>query len=331
MLYPLKFKPILKSVIWGGHKLAAAGKKLPAGIKPGDPVGESWEISTVPKNISVAANGYLKSNNLQELLEVYMGDLAGDSVYERYGLEFPVLIKFIDAREPLSIQVHPGDELAVERHGARGKTEMWYIVDCEPGAYLYAGFNREVTPQQYLDAVDEGRLSELLNRYEVNKGDVYFIPAGTVHAIGAGIVLAEIQETSDITYRIDDCGRTDANGKPRKLHIAESVDAIDFTHGKDYMRPTAPQPDTVREIVNCPWFTTNIVCIGDQQGREGRMARDYDSMDSFVAYVCVDGTITVSTDQGAETLSKYECLLIPAEIDEVTLSGSGILLEVYIR
>ncbi len=330
MLYPLKFKPILKSVIWGGRRLAAAGKKLPAKMSSDAPIGESWEISAVDGNISVVAEGFLKSNDLQELTEVYMGDLVGDRVYEKYGLEFPVLIKFIDARDKLSIQVHPNDELAMERHRSRGKTEMWYVADCDSGAYIYAGFNREVTPQQYLEAVGNGRLSELLTRYEVKKGDVYFIPAGTVHAIGAGCLLAEIQETSDITYRIDDWGRTRADGQPRELHIAESVDAIDFSHRGEYMRPTAPQPDTVREIVSCPWFTTDIVRIGDG-AREGGMVRDYATLDSFVAYICVDGSLTVATAGGTASLSQYECLLIPAETDEVSLSGSGTILEVFIK
>ncbi len=327
--------------------MVAAGKRLPKTIKAGDPVGESWEISGVDKNISVTTNGYLKSNNLQELTEVYMGELVGDKVYEKYGLEFPVLIKFIDAREALSIQVHPDDELAAERHGTRGKTEMWYVVDCDPGAYLYVGFNREVTREQYLEAVGAGRLGELLARYEVKRGDVYFIPAGTVHAIGAGCLLAEIQETSDITYRIDDWGRVGADGRPRKLHIEESVDAIDFSYGKEYMHATAPQPNTVREIASCPWFTTNIVRVGGaghgggstevggardaDNGSEGRMVRDYASLDSFVAYICVEGSLTVSTVEGTETLSKYESLLIPAEMDEVTLSGNGTLLEVFIK
>jgi mannose-6-phosphate isomerase len=325
MLYPLKFKPIMKSILWGGHKLAGAGKQLPKNMNADAPIGESWEISGVEGNVSVVANGYLKANDLQELTEVYMGDLVGEKVYERYGLEFPVLIKFIDARDTLSIQVHPDDELAAERHGTRGKTEMWYVVDCEQGAYLYVGFNREVTQEQYLDAVGKGTLSELLTRYEVRRGDVYFIPAGTVHAIGAGCLLAEIQETSDITYRIDDWGRTGADGRPRELHIEESVGAIDFSHGKEYLHATAPQPDTVREIASCPWFTTNIVCVGE------RMVRNHAALDSFVVYLCVAGSLTVATAEGTETLSQYESLLIPAETDEVILSGSGTLLEVFMK
>lgn len=325
MLYPLKFKPILTCPIWGGQKLVEAGRRLPAGTAPGTPVGESWEISGVDNNVSVVANGKLKSNDLQELIEVFMGDLVGDKVYDAYGQEFPVLIKFIDARDVLSVQVHPGDDLAGERHGTRGKTEMWYVVDCEPGACLYVGFNREVTREEYVQAVSEGRVSELLGRYEVRKGDAYFIPAGTVHAIGAGIMIAEIQETSDITYRIDDWGRVGDDGKPRKLHIAEALDAIDFSYRKDYLRVTGAQPNTVRELVSTPYFTTNIIHL------DGEMTRGYVSLDSFVAYVCTEGGFTAATDEGSEKVNAPESLLIPAEIDEVRLRGKGTLLEVFIK
>ena len=183
MLYPLKFKPLYKERIWGGQRLASAmGKKLPEGVK----IGESWEISGVEGDVSVVANGCLKSNNLQELIEVYMGDLVGEKIYDKYGLEFPVLIKLIDAEDVLSIQVHPDDKLAEERHHSYGKTEMWYVIAAEPGASLYVGFNRQVTRQEYLDAVAAGTLPSLLNKVEVKAGDAYFIPAGTVHAIGAG-------------------------------------------------------------------------------------------------------------------------------------------------
>lgn len=221
MLYPLKFKPILKSQIWGGDRLVKAGKRLPAKLSAAaGSIGESWEISGVEGDVSVVSNGFLKSNNLEEITEVYMGDLVGEKVYDTYGLEFPVLVKFIDAHDVLSVQVHPDDGLARERHGSRGKTEMWYVADCEPGAYLYVGFNRPVTRDEYLRAVSEGTLTDLLMRYEVRKGDAYYIPAGTVHAIGPGLLIAEIQETSDITYRISDWGRLGRDGKPRQLHTA---------------------------------------------------------------------------------------------------------------
>lgn len=325
MLYPLKFKPILKSQIWGGDRLVKAGKKLPAKLKDAaDSIGESWEISGVEGNISVVSNGFLKSNNLEEISEVYMGDLLGDKVYDTYGLEFPILIKYIDAHDVLSVQVHPDDELAERRHGTRGKTEMWYVIDCEPGAYLYVGFNRPVTREQYLAAVADGTLTDLLMRYEVRKGDAYYIPAGTVHAIGPGLLIAEIQETSDITYRISDWGRVGKDGKPRQLHTAEATDAIDFEYGKEYFRSVRPSVNSAGEIVSTPYFTTNILNI------DGELRRDYSELDSFVACLCTEGRVTIETEGGSEPLSGLESLLIPAEADEVTFKGKGTVLEVYI-
>lgn len=325
MLYPLKFKPILTFPIWGGQNLVKAGRDLPQGVEPGTPVGESWEVSGVDGSVSVVTNGFLESNDLQELIEVYMGDLVGEKIYEKYGLEFPVLIKFIDARDVLSVQVHPDDELSEERHGQRGKTEMWYVVDCEPGASLYVGFKEGVTREDYLKAVEEGKVSELLQRYEVRKGDTFFIPAGTVHAIGAGLLVAEIQETSDITYRIDDWGRVGTDGKPREMHVEEALDAIDFSFGKEYLKVVAPQPNTVRELVSSPYFTTNIIHL------DGEMNRDYARFDSFVAYVCTEGEFTVNAEGNSESVSEMSSVLIPAEIDEVRLSGKATLLEVFIK
>jgi len=323
MLYPLKFKPILKSMLWGGSKLVDAGKKLPRNMKPGTPVGESWEISGVENNTSVISNGFLKSNNLTEAVEVYMGELVGDAVYEKYGFDFPVLIKFIDARDMLSLQVHPGDELALERHGARGKTEMWYVVDHEPGAFIYLGFNRRVTREEYLGAVDKGRLEDLLEKYEVKKGDAFYIPAGTVHAIGKGILIAEIQETSDITYRIDDWGRVDAGGEPRRLHTEEAAGAIDFGYREDFKRVVTPRPGSSAGLVESPYFTAGILWV------EGKMNRDYAPLDSFVAYVCTEGEAVITWEGGTERISALESVLIPADIDEITLSGKATILEVH--
>lgn len=323
MLYPLRFKPIMKPLVWGGHKLAAAGKKLPRNISLETKIGESWEISGVPKNISVASNGFLKSNNLQELIEVYMGDLVGDAVFEKYGLEFPVLIKFIDAGDMLSLQVHPGDELAGEKHGLRGKTEMWYVVDHEPGAFLYLGFKRTVSRGEYLRAVADGTLPDLLERYEVKKGDTFYIPAGTVHAIGKGVLVAEIQETSDLTYRISDWGRTGEDGKPRELHTEEALEAIDFTYREDYKRVVVPVANGTAGLVGSPFFTTGIIWV------DGKLPRDYASLDSFVAYVCTEGEAEVIWDGGREKISAMQSLLIPADIDDITLSGKATILEVH--
>lgn len=305
--------------------MVKAGKKLPKALAAeADRIGESWEISGVEGSVSVVANGFLRSNNLEEIIEVYMGDLVGDRIYDTYGLEFPILVKFIDARDVLSVQVHPGDELAEERHGSRGKTEMWYVVDCEPGAYLYVGFNRPVTKEEYLRAVEEGTLTDMLQRYDVKRGDAYYIPAGTVHAIGPGLLVAEIQETSDVTYRISDWGRTDKEGKPRPLHTAQATDAIDFEYGKEYRRAVDASAGTVSEIVSTPYFTTNLVSV------LGEVHRDYASLDSFVAYVCTAGKLDIFTDGGNESIGALQSLLLPAEIDEAVIKGEGTLLEIYI-
>ena len=230
MLYPIKFIPRLKERLWGGHELLAsvkAGKG--ATIDPAKCYGESWELSAVPGDESVVANGLLKKNTIEEIIEVYMGSLIGEKNYERYGLTFPLLIKSLDCHDVLSVQVHPNDELAAERHNSYGKTEMWYVSGCEEGAALYVGFkDTSITREEYLAAVNEDRLPEILNRVEVKVGDVFFIPAGTVHALGKGIEVLEIQQTSDVTYRLYDWNRVDDNGNPRELHTALAVDAIDF-------------------------------------------------------------------------------------------------------
>lgn len=322
MLYPLKFKPLYKERIWGGQRLASAmGKKVPEGVK----IGESWEISGVEGDVSVVANGCLKGNDLQELIEVYMGDLVGEKIYDRYGLEFPVLIKLIDAEDVLSIQVHPDDRLAEERHHSYGKTEMWYMIAAEPGASLYVGFNRQVTRQEYLDAVAAGTLPSLLNKVEVKAGDAYFIPAGTVHAIGKGLLIAEIQQTSDITYRVDDWGRVGADGKPRELHTELAVDAIDFGAPQNYDVTSAPVLNTPVQIKECPYFTTNVIQI------HGMVERDFTRLDSFVIYICLGGELQVRGAEGSTSLVRGETTLVPAEEEEIVLEGQGTVLEVYIR
>lgn len=306
--------------------MVKSGKRLPKALAAeADRIGESWEISGVEGDISVVANGFLRSNNLEEIIEVYMGDLVGESIYDTYGLEFPILVKFIDARDVLSVQVHPSDELAEERHGSRGKTEMWYVVDCDPGACIYVGFNRPVSREDYLRAVDEGTVTDMLQRYEVKKGDAFYIPAGTIHAIGAGMLIAEIQETSDITYRISDWGRTGEDGKPRTLHIAEAADAVDFDYGKEYMKALNPAPGTITQILSTPYFTTNLLNVS------GKMCRDYDSLDSFVAYICTAEKLSLHTAQGDENIAALESILLPASIDEAVIEGEGTLLEVYIN
>ncbi|MDE7356372.1 MAG: class I mannose-6-phosphate isomerase [Rikenellaceae bacterium] len=321
MLYPLKFKPLYKERIWGGRRMEAAfGKKLPAGKK----IGESWELSGVQGDVSVVSNGKLAGNDIEELVEVYMGDLVGDAVYERFGQEFPLLIKFIDAADILSIQVHPDDDLAAERHNAYGKTEMWYVLDSDPGAELCVGFNRKVSRQEYLESVEAGSLPELLSRIKVKPGDAYFIPAGTIHAIGKGLMVAEIQQTSDITYRVFDWNRVDDKGNPRQLHTELAVDAINFADTDNYNVTVSPKAGEAAMMQSCKYFASSVLAV------DGAMTRPYVELDSFVIYICLEGSADVVWSGGRESVTKGETMLVPAVIDEVTLEGNAKIIEVYI-
>ena len=275
-------------------------------------------------DLSVVKNGYLAGNDIEELTEVYMGDLVGDSVYERFGVEFPLLIKFIDAAQALSVQVHPGDELAAERHGAYGKTEMWYILDSEPGAGIYLGFNRDVTLDEYASAVENGTLPELLEYVEVEPGDAYFIPSGTVHAIDKGVTLAEIQQTSDITYRLFDWNRTDKEGNPRQLHTELAAEAIDFERRDDLNVTVAPVKGQAVRMQSCRYFASSVLSV------DGSMTRPYMEIDSFIIYVCTKGSAEMVWDGGRDRIGKGETVLVPAEIDEITLEGRAEIIEVYI-
>ena len=321
-LYPLKFKPILKDKIWGGPKLRDV-----LGKNASDKAGESWEISGVEGDISVAENGFLAGNSLQDLAEIYMGDLLGDSIYERYGVEFPLLIKFIDAADFLSVQVHPDDALARERHNSYGKTEMWYIVESDKGQ-LNAGFSRELDREQYLQHLNGGTLKEILNFEAVAPGDIYFMPAGRVHAIGPGVLLAEIQQTSDVTYRIYDWDRTDDQGKPRELHTDLALDAIDFSFQKQYKTPYQALNNSTVNAVDSPFFTTSVIQL------DRPVEKDLNLIDSFVIYMCMEGSAGITYGKGAvETIKKGETILIPAEIKNLALipTEASILLEVYIK
>ena len=328
MLYPIRFTPLLKERIWGGKTLLANAKQGKAKkIDATQPYGESWELSAVKGDESVVANGFLKRNNIEEIIEVYMGNLIGDKIYEKYGLTFPLLIKSLDCHDVLSVQVHPDDELAAERHNSYGKTEMWYIVDAEPGAFIYIGFNRkDITREEYIAAINEGRLPELLNKVEVKPGDTFFIPAGTIHALGKGVVVLEIQQTSDVTYRVYDWERVDDNGNPRELHTALAVDAIDFASDKDkcIMR-YEPKKNASTQMVKCDYFTTNIVEL------EGSTERELESIDSFVLYICAEGEADVCMGDNKEHLEPFDLVMIPAEADSVKLCGNAKLLEVYIE
>ncbi len=323
-LYPLKFEPICLEKIWGGNRLKTLlGKKYNA-----KNCGESWEISGVEGNISLVSNGFLKGNDLSELIEIYMGELVGDKVYEQFGLEFPLLIKFIDAQDDLSIQVHPNDELSKERHNAYGKTEMWYVVDVAEGALINSGFNQPVDREKYLENLENENLTEILKYDEAKVGDVYFIPAGRVHAIGKGSLVAEIQQTSDVTYRIFDYNRKDDKGNLRELHNDLAIDAIDFSYLDDYKTKYAAELNKSTEIVSCKYFTTNILEF------DRTIDKDYNSLDSFVIYITLEGNFGVETEEGTEQVAKGETILIPASIEFVKLNpqnGKVKLLEVYIR
>ena len=325
MLYPLKFKPRLKERIWGGSVLIAKKGKAAGRVDVSKKYGESWDLSCVQGDISKVASGALKGNDLAELIEVYMGDLVGEKIFEEYGLEFPLLIKTLDCNDVLSVQVHPDDELAAERHDSLGKTEMWYITSCEEGAAIYIGFNREITREEYLEAVSNGSLTDMLNRVEVKAGDAFFIPAGMVHALGKGVQVVEIQQTSDVTYRIYDWDRVDSEGRSRELHTALAVDAIDFAmRPEDSVCKYEPKVNESVEVAKCKYFTTNMLKV------EGEVVRDYASLDSFVILMCVGGEAEIDADGKVEKMSDGDVVLLPAEFNEVSVKGCATLLEVSI-
>ncbi len=325
-LYPLKFSPIPREMIWGGNKLHKMfNKDFPGEAR----IGESWEISGYNGKLSVVANGHLKGNSIEELIGVYMGDLIGERVFDSYGIEFPLLIKLIDSNENLSVQVHPDDELAARRHNERGKTEMWYVLHAEPGAELISGFNREVTRGLFLEKLESGELAEILNFEKVEPGDVFFMPAGRVHAICKGIVLAEIQQTSDLTYRIYDWDRVDDRGRPRDLHIDLALDAIDYSWHRDYKTVVPAVQDSPVLLADCPWFTTLRLTFSR------RLVRDYSLLDSFVIHICTKGEyyLYFNNEKDKARISAGETVLIPAVLDEVVLgcNGDAEILEVYIK
>ncbi|MDR3365800.1 MAG: class I mannose-6-phosphate isomerase [Prevotellaceae bacterium] len=321
-LYPLKFKPIFKEIVWGGSRMRTILGKSVAANKN---IGESWELSGVKGNLSVVSNGYLKGNNIEELIEVYMGELVGEKVYGRFGQEFPLLIKFIDANEPLSVQVHPDDATAAQRHHAYGKTEMWHVLDAEPNAELIVGFRKETNLTEMLEHIEKNTLRDILNVEPVKAGESYFIPAGCIHAIGKGLLIAEIQQTSDVTYRVYDWGRNLPN---RPLHIDLAMDVICY-HAAQGHKIAPPQAlNRPEPLASCPYFTTNKLTL--TQG----VRRSYAEMDSFVAYICTGGAATVGCGGQSESVSKGETLLIPASLaGELRLEpqGKAELLEVYIE
>lgn len=324
VLYPIRFKPIYKKLIWGGEKLKEEYGKTDAP----EMTGESWEISNVEDNISVVSNGFLAGNTLEEIIEVYMGDLVGDWIFEKFGTFFPILTKFIHSNDNLSIQVHPGDEYAMEHHGENGKTEMWYILEAEKDAKLIVGFNKNTDREEFLKSLKNGTLVELMNFEPVQKGDVLFMPTGRIHALGPGIVLAEIQQTSDMTYRIYDWDRVEADGKPRELHIDHATNVMDFKVQDNYKTVYTPRLNVAEDLADCPYFTTRYMQF-DQP-----VDKDYNLIDSFVIYMCMEGKVFLNYPGGEpELLQKGDTVLIPAAIKEVSMipHEKTTLLEIFMK
>jgi len=323
-LYPLRFKTIFKDRIWGGSKIRTV---LGKDFSPLTVCGETWELSAVSGSVSVIENGDMEGKNLSEVLSMYKEVLLGKKNYERFGNEFPLLIKFIDANADLSIQVHPDDELAKNRHQSNGKTEMWYILAADEAARLNTGFNKTISKEEYLEYLNKGRITDLLNYEEVKAGDVFFIPPGRVHYIGRGILLAEIQQTSDITYRIYDFDRKDASGQKRELHTDLALDAIDFKYYSDYKTSYNAEENIPVNLVDCSYFTTDLLELDTD------IELDYSETDMFRIFMVVDGNVMLTTNEsGSDLLALGDVILIPASVKEVFLSplGEAKLLEVYI-
>jgi len=323
MLYPLKFHPIFKDKIWGGEKIRSVLKK---DFSPLPNCGESWEISGVQNNESIVKNGHLAGKNLKQIINTYKAQLLGQNVFSTFYNEFPLLIKFIDANEDLSIQVHPDDELAQKRHQSFGKTEMWYIIKADKNAELITGFNQKMDKKTYLEKFNEGTLPDILNTEKVLDNDVFFIPAGRIHTVGKGLLLAEIQQSSDVTYRIYDFDRKDQFGNKRELHIDKALDAIDYNYYPEYKTSYVDEEDTPVEIVSSKYFTTNKLLLNVE------LERDIKSLDSFVIYICLDGKGEIMYSDDRVNLKMGDVLLIPAALNRYTLKPDNHLklLETYI-
>ncbi|HLP63733.1 type I phosphomannose isomerase catalytic subunit [Flavobacterium sp.] len=316
--YPLQFQPILKDRIWGGTKLRTyLNKPISSEI-----TGESWEISTVENDVSVVSNGTFKGKSLNEIIELYPKEILGTRVYEQFGNQFPLLFKYLDAREDLSIQVHPNDELAKKRHNSFGKTEMWYVMQADQEARLIVGFKEKSSKEKYVHHLENKSLLTILDSKKVQKGDVYFLDTGTVHAIGAGTVIAEIQQTSDITYRLYDFDRVDANGNTRELHIDLALDAINYDV-VEAEREYEKKENTSNQIATCQYFTTNFIPL------DGAMKMSSNN-ESFRVFMCVDGEFELKFNETNYEYKTGDTVLIPAQTDGYTLLGKANILEIYI-
>ncbi|MFH6944381.1 type I phosphomannose isomerase catalytic subunit [Flavobacterium sp. FlaQc-50] len=317
-MYPLQFSPILKERIWGGEKLKTIlNKSIVSKI-----TGESWELSTVEGDVSVVANGALKGKSLMELIDETPNEILGTKVYERFGKQFPLLFKYLDAREDLSIQVHPNDALAKERHNSFGKTEMWYVLQADTDARIIVGFKEDSGKEEYLKHLNDKTLVSILDDVKAKTGDVFFLETGTVHAIGAGLVVAEIQQTSDITYRLYDFDRKDAQGNTRELHVDLALDAINYNK-VDTQKKYETKTNTSNVVVDCPYFTTNFIPLEDKVAVSK-------SGETFTVYMCVEGSFEIEYDGFKQSYIKGDTVLVPAAINAFMLTGKASILEIYI-
>jgi len=316
--YPLRFAPILKQRVWGGNKY------IPEDENTKGPIGESWEISGLEENISVVNNGSLAGTPLNVLLQEYKEKLLGKHVYKQFGDRFPLLFKFIDAEKDLSVQLHPNDNLAKERHNSFGKTEMWYIIDADKDAELILGFNQSMNKEKYKEYLEQKRIADIVQYQNIKKGEAYLVESGTVHAICKGVFLAEVQQASDITYRIYDWDRLGVTGQPRDLHTELALDAIDFTQ-KETKLAYQNKTNDIATICETPYFNTNKLVV------DGALTRDLSDKDSFVVYMCVKGSGEVCVNGESEKISQSESFLIPAICNSLKIKGNNLeLLEVYI-
>lgn len=316
--YPLQFEPILKERIWGGEKLKTIlNKPIVSKI-----TGESWELSTVEGDVSVVANGVLKGKSLMDLINDMPDEILGTAVYKRFGKQFPLLFKYLDAREDLSIQVHPNDTLAKERHNSFGKTEMWYVMQADTDARIIVGFKEDSSKEEYLQHLNDKSLVSILDDVKAKSGDVFFLETGTVHAIGAGLVVAEIQQTSDITYRLYDFDRKDAQGNTRELHVDLALDAINYNK-VDTQKRYETKTNTSNVVVDCPYFTTNFIPLENKI----EVAK---SGETFTVYMCIEGSFEIEYDGFKHLYKKGDTVLVPAEINAFVLNGNASILEIYI-
>ena len=325
MYYPLLFKPNLHTVVWGGQRL-----RQYKGMEPNDePIGESWEVSAVPSSTSIIANGPWAGKLLTEVIDEAPEDILGKAVNKKYGGKLPLLVKFIDAKRDLSIQVHPNDEMAQREHGKMGKSEMWYVIRADEGSYLYAGFNKEITPEEYQQRVSDGTIVDVLAKHYVSPGDVFYLPAGRVHAICGGIMLAEVQQSSDVTYRIFDYNRPGLDGKPRELHTKLAAQALDYHVEKNYRTEYADTDNRAVQIIDTPYLDVRVMEVSKS------FHRDLRKYDSFVISMCIEGDCKIVIRSTGDEIVLHEgnSTLIPAAIadfDIIPLNGKSKTIDAFI-